>query len=194
MTRARSVLVPFGTRPEVVKLAPVVAALRAAGHRVDVVDTGQHTDPRMGSQLQTALGLTPGHRFALPPDPAERTGALHADAFRALRLFAPDLVLALGDTNTVPAYALAARAAGVPFAHLEAGLRSLNPRFSGGLPLTLAAGADVVSAYLAGVRGAPLPELSFRLGVAMSRYFAETYSSDDGSPVVDPCAPVPVTA
>ena len=70
----------------------------------------------------------------------------------------------------------------------------INPRFSGGLPLTLAAGADVVSAYLTGVRGAPLPELSFRPGVAMSRYFAETYSSDDGSPVVDPCAPVAVTA
>jgi carbamoylphosphate synthase large subunit len=70
----------------------------------------------------------------------------------------------------------------------------INPRFSGGLPLTLAAGADVVSAYLAGVRGAPLPDLSFRPGVAMSRYFAETYSSEDGSPVVDPCAPVVVTA
>jgi UDP-N-acetylglucosamine 2-epimerase (non-hydrolysing) len=41
---------------------------------------------------------------------------------------APDVVLALGDPSTVPAYALAARAAGVPFAHLEAGLRSLNPR------------------------------------------------------------------
>jgi carbamoylphosphate synthase large subunit len=70
----------------------------------------------------------------------------------------------------------------------------INPRFSGGLPLTLAAGADVVSAYLAGVRGEPLPELSFRPGVAMSRYFAETYSSEDGGPVVDPCAPVAVTA
>ncbi|MGR6966268.1 ATP-grasp domain-containing protein [Geodermatophilus sp. URMC 61] len=70
----------------------------------------------------------------------------------------------------------------------------INPRFSGGLPLTLAAGADVVSAYLAGVRGEPLPELSSRPGVAMSRYFAETYSSEDGSPVVDPCAPVAVRA
>jgi carbamoylphosphate synthase large subunit len=70
----------------------------------------------------------------------------------------------------------------------------INPRFSGGLPLTLAAGADVVGAYLAGVRGAALPELSFRPGVAMSRYFAETYSSEDGSPVVDPCVPVAVTA
>ena len=128
MTRARSVLVPFGTRPEVVKLAPVVAALQAAGHRVSVVDTGQHTDPVLSSQLQASLGLTPGSRFQLPTEPAERTGALHADAARAVARSAPDLVLALGDTSTVPAYALAARAAGVPFAHLEAGLRSLNPR------------------------------------------------------------------
>jgi carbamoylphosphate synthase large subunit len=72
----------------------------------------------------------------------------------------------------------------------------INPRFSGGLPLTLAAGADVVAAYLAGVRdpAAPVPHLGFRPGVSMSRYFAETYASEDGSPVVDPCAPVAVTA
>jgi carbamoylphosphate synthase large subunit len=65
----------------------------------------------------------------------------------------------------------------------------INPRFSGGLPLTLAAGADVVSAYLTGVRepDAALPRLEFRPGVSMSRYFAETYASEDGSPVVDPC-------
>jgi carbamoylphosphate synthase large subunit len=71
----------------------------------------------------------------------------------------------------------------------------INPRFSGGLPLTLAAGADVVSAYLAGVRapGTPLTSLGFRPGVSMSRYFAETYSTDDGSTVVDPCVPVAVT-
>jgi len=128
MTRRRSVLVPFGTRPEVVKLAPVVAALIDAGHEVSVVDTGQHTDPALSSGLQEALGLTPTHRFALPAEPSARTGALHADAATALRTFSPDLVLALGDTNTVPAYALAARAAGVPFAHVEAGLRSFNPR------------------------------------------------------------------
>jgi UDP-N-acetylglucosamine 2-epimerase (non-hydrolysing) len=129
VSRSRSVLVPFGTRPEVVKLAPVVAALTAAGHRVDVVDTGQHTDPALAGELQRTLGLTPTHRFALPTDsPASRLGALYADAARAVADFRPDVVLALGDTNTVPAYALGARGAGVPFAHLEAGLRSLNPR------------------------------------------------------------------
>lgn len=128
MTRSRHVLVPFGTRPEVVKLAPVVAALLAAGHRVTTVDTGQHADPALGSQLQEALGLTPTHRYLLPAEQPARTGALHADAADAVRRFAPDLVLALGDTNTVPAYALAARGAGVPFGHVEAGLRSFNMR------------------------------------------------------------------
>ncbi|HET6395099.1 MAG TPA: UDP-N-acetylglucosamine 2-epimerase (non-hydrolyzing) [Blastococcus sp.] len=128
MSRLRSVLVPFGTRPEVVKLAPVVGALRAAGHDVTVVDTGQHTDPALSSQLQDLLGLTPDLRFELPEGHPARTGALHADAATAVAKFRPDLVLALGDTNTVPAYALAARAAGVPFGHVEAGLRSLNQR------------------------------------------------------------------
>ncbi|RFU22257.1 ATP-grasp domain-containing protein [Geodermatophilus marinus] len=72
----------------------------------------------------------------------------------------------------------------------------VNPRFSGGLPLTLAAGADVVSAYLTGVRDpdADLPLLWFTPGVRMSRYHAETYTSDDGRPVADPCAPVAVRA
>ena len=128
MSRARHVLVPFGTRPEVVKLAPVVTGLQAAGHRVTVVDTGQHTDPALSSELQAALGLTPTWRFALPAEQPARTGAVHADAASAVARSRPDLVLALGDTNTVPAYALAARAAGVPFAHVEAGLRSFNPR------------------------------------------------------------------
>ncbi|RBY93897.1 UDP-N-acetylglucosamine 2-epimerase (non-hydrolyzing) [Blastococcus sp. TBT05-19] len=128
MTRRRHVLVPFGTRPEVVKLAPVVHALTAAGHEVAVVDTGQHTDPALSSELQDALGLAPTLRFSLPTEQPARTGALHADAAAAVAKFSPDLVLALGDTNTVPAYALAARGAGVPFGHVEAGLRSLNQR------------------------------------------------------------------
>lgn len=79
----------------------------------------------------------------------------------------------------------------------RAAIVEINPRFSGGLPLTLAAGADVVSAYLAGVRdpSAQLPQLWFTPGVRMSRYFAETYTSADGLPVADPCArPAMVTA
>jgi carbamoyl-phosphate synthase large subunit len=56
-------------------------------------------------------------------------------------------------------------------------VHEVNPRFSGGLPLTLAAGADMVEEYLRGVMGMPLrPErLVARPGVSMMRYFSEVF-------------------
>lgn len=127
MSTARRILVPFGTRPEVIKLAPVVRALRAAGHAVTAVDTGQHADAAMGADVQRSLGLEPDVRLRLPQG-AGRPGAVLTGAAEVLHEHPADLVLALGDTHTVPAYALAARGVGVPFAHLEAGLRSFNLR------------------------------------------------------------------
>jgi UDP-N-acetylglucosamine 2-epimerase (non-hydrolysing) len=188
VSRRRHVLVPFGTRPEVVKLAPVVAALTAAGHRVSAVDTGQHTDPALSSDLQADLGLAADHRFALPTEPAARTGALHAHAAEAVRGIRPDVVLALGDTSTVPAYAFAARAAGVPFAHVEAGLRSLNPR-------SVEEVNRRVAAAVAQVHFAPTQRAAAflaREGVPAERVFVV------GNPVVDTLVtrglrPVPVT-
>ncbi|GLY06656.1 MULTISPECIES: UDP-N-acetylglucosamine 2-epimerase (non-hydrolyzing) [Actinoplanes] len=123
----RRIVLAFGTRPEVIKLAPVAAALRAAGHRVLAVDTGQHADAAMSADVQDTLGLTADLRLTLPPGP-DRLGALVSGAVRTLAAHPADLVLTLGDTHTVPAYALAARNTGIPFAHLEAGLRSFNPR------------------------------------------------------------------
>jgi UDP-N-acetylglucosamine 2-epimerase (non-hydrolysing) len=123
----KKILVPFGTRPEVIKLAPVVAALRSHGHTVVTVDTGQHTAAVMAGDVQRDLGLTPDVQLTVPAD-GNRLGALLEGADSVLASADVDLVLALGDTHTVPAYALAARAAGIPFAHLEAGLRSFNPR------------------------------------------------------------------
>ncbi|GGK03185.1 UDP-N-acetylglucosamine 2-epimerase (non-hydrolyzing) [Pilimelia anulata] len=129
MTARRRVLVPCGTRPEIIKLAPVVRALRAAGHAVTTVDTGQHAAAALGAARYAELGLPVDIALTLPAgDPAQRQGALTADAIRTVGRVAPDLVLALGDTATVPAYALAARGLGVPFGHLEAGLRSFNQR------------------------------------------------------------------
>ncbi|GAA1637458.1 non-hydrolyzing UDP-N-acetylglucosamine 2-epimerase [Actinoplanes couchii] len=123
----RHIVVPFGTRPEVIKLAPVVTALREAGHLVTAVDTGQHRDAAMSGDVQRDLGLTPDVRL----DPPAGLGGLVTGALGFLasaELDDDSVVLALGDTHTVPAWALAARNAGVPFAHLEAGLRSFNPR------------------------------------------------------------------
>ncbi len=121
-------LVPFGTRPEIAKLAPVVAALRVAGHEVHTVATGQHDDPRLSDQFFAALDLVPDERWSLPRREAERVGALLSHAYEAIDVRRPDTVVLLGDTHTVPLFGLAARRFGVSVAHLEAGLRSFNDR------------------------------------------------------------------
>lgn len=56
-------------------------------------------------------------------------------------------------------------------------IMEVNPRFSGGLPLSLAAGADLVGQYLRGMRGLPIDEsrLAFRPGVRMMRRFTEVF-------------------
>jgi UDP-N-acetylglucosamine 2-epimerase (non-hydrolysing) len=121
-------LVPFGTRPEIVKLAPVVAALRAGGHQVRAVGTGQHDDPRLADDFFADLGLVPDVRWELPGREADRVGALLAHAYEEVAEHRPDAVLVLGDTHTVPLFGLAARRSGVAVVHLEAGLRSFNER------------------------------------------------------------------
>lgn len=121
------VLVPLGTRPEIVKLAPVVRALRDAGTTVQVVATGQHHDPSLTDTFFAGLGLRPDMRWTLPSDEANRVGTMLSLAYGLLADQRPDVVLLLGDTYTVPLFCLAARRFRVPVAHLEAGLRSFNP-------------------------------------------------------------------
>jgi UDP-N-acetylglucosamine 2-epimerase (non-hydrolysing) len=121
------VLVPFGTRPEIVKLAPVVSALRRAGHTVTTVATGQHDDPAMTEVFYTGLGVRPDVVWRLAGDEGDRVGSMLGAAYRALAVDRPEVVVLLGDTHTVPLFCLAARRHGVPVAHLEAGLRSFNP-------------------------------------------------------------------
>jgi UDP-N-acetylglucosamine 2-epimerase (non-hydrolysing) len=128
MTRRLAITVAVGTRPEVIKLAPVVAALRAAGHDVRCVATGQHSDPKLYADLFTELGCAPDAVWALTGDEGERVGGLLTAAFRDLAQRRPDVVLVLGDTYTAPLVAMAGRRAGVGVVHLEAGLRSFNER------------------------------------------------------------------
>jgi UDP-N-acetylglucosamine 2-epimerase (non-hydrolysing) len=122
------ILVPFGTRPEIVKLAPVIHALADAGHELHTVATGQHDDPMLSDAFLADLRVEPDARHELPTGDGARMGALVAHAYDDVHAAAPEVVVILGDTNTVPAYSLAARRYGVPVAHLEAGLRSFNAR------------------------------------------------------------------
>lgn len=117
-------LIVTGTRPEAIKLAPVIIALRASSLAVRVIDSGQH-----GPGVAEALGW-----FGLAADmtleaPAggnlgERTGHLVTAASRAVADAKPTAVIVQGDTATALAGALAAYYAEVPVGHVEAGLTS----------------------------------------------------------------------
>jgi UDP-N-acetylglucosamine 2-epimerase (non-hydrolysing) len=122
------VAVVFGTRPEAVKLAPVVHALRAErALETRVVVTAQHRE--MLDQTMAAFGIEPDVDLDLMRSgqslPELTARILHAlgETFERER---PDLVLLQGDTTTVFVGALAAFYARIPIGHVEAGLRSGN--------------------------------------------------------------------
>jgi UDP-N-acetylglucosamine 2-epimerase (non-hydrolysing) len=120
-------MIVIGTRPELIKLAPLVHELRARPERptVHVVFTGQHRE--LVDELAGFLGVEPD----LDLDLMRHGQSLNDLAGRALRALdgaitelSPDLVISQGDTTSAAMAALAAYHRGVPCAHVEAGLRS----------------------------------------------------------------------
>lgn len=121
-------MVVFGTRPEAIKMAPVVKALRETpGLQVQVVVTAQHR--QMLDQVLELFEITPDADLdvmtagqSLPDLFGRILTGMHAAIERAR----PDLVLVHGDTSTTLATALACYYARVPVGHVEAGLRTGN--------------------------------------------------------------------
>jgi UDP-N-acetylglucosamine 2-epimerase (non-hydrolysing) len=116
-----------GTRPEAIKVAPVVLRFRKLGapFRVRLVSSGQQ--PLMVEQALAAFGLTPDHR--IPFDHANATlpvaaGRQLSSLGDFLSVEKPVFVLAQGDTTTVFTTAIASHYLRIPFGHIEAGLRS----------------------------------------------------------------------
>lgn len=122
------VLVCLGTRPELIKFAPMIKALEQRGAALVTVNTGQHTD--LLQPLFELFNIRPQHNLE----------SMHAGQSLSLlgsRLLArldpvleaekPDLVLVQGDTASAVMGALAAFNRGILVGHLEAGLRSGNP-------------------------------------------------------------------
>ena len=111
-----------GNRPQFIKAAPTSVALRERGIEEVVLHTGQHYDPELSQVFFEELGLEES-RYALDLRSAD-TEEMRAAIAGRLRDEQPDWVLVYGDTNSTLAGALAAADAGVPLAHVEAGLRS----------------------------------------------------------------------
>ena len=122
----------FGTRPEVIKLAPVAHRLRAAHPecRVTLLSTGQHRD--MLDSACAALDLKPDHALAVMQPgqhPTELLGRLLIGLRGAIAQFRPDVIVVQGDTLSVTAGAVAGYLDQVRVAHVEAGLRTADDHF-----------------------------------------------------------------
>lgn len=122
------VLSVFGTRPEAIKMAPVVKALAAAdGVDARVCVTGQHRE--MLDQVLSLFSIVPDYDLAIMR-PGQSLGDITSAVLSALDVvlsdFRPDLVLVHGDTTTTLAASLAAYYRQTPVGHVEAGLRTGN--------------------------------------------------------------------
>lgn len=124
--RAPRVLAVVGTRPEAIKMAPVLAALQASGETESrLVLTGQHSD--LLDQALAAVRLTADYDLKLMRDGQTLYDVAHGclDGLRnVVQDFRPDMVLVQGDTATVFFASLVAFFEKVRVGHVEAGLRS----------------------------------------------------------------------
>ncbi len=126
------VLPVFGTRPEAIKLAPVIRALRARPDRIStrLCVTAQHRE--MLDQMLQLFGIEPDIDLDLM-QPGQTLAGLTSHVLtrmtEVLEQERPDWVLVQGDTTTVMATALAAFYLRIPVGHVEAGLRT-NDRYN----------------------------------------------------------------
>jgi UDP-GlcNAc3NAcA epimerase len=127
MTANVRVLTVIGNRPQFIKAAAVSGPLRERADEV-LVHTGQHYDDALSKIFFDELGLPrPEHRLELGGGSnTAQTSRMLAALEPLLREEEPALVLVYGDTNSTLAGALAAAQAGIPVAHVEAGMRSYD--------------------------------------------------------------------
>lgn len=122
----KKVMVIFGTRPEAIKMGPVVLALKANGGISTVVCvTGQHR--QMLQQVLEAFDIVPDYDLAIMKERQtlfDITRNILGSIGEVLEAERPDLVLVHGDTTTTFAAALACFYLQIPVGHVEAGLRS----------------------------------------------------------------------
>ncbi|MEK7655970.1 MAG: UDP-N-acetylglucosamine 2-epimerase (non-hydrolyzing) [Patescibacteria group bacterium] len=120
------IAIVLGTRPEIIKTAPIVIEAARRGIAVGIIHTGQHYSPEMDAKFFNEMNLpAPIANAHVGSHAASKQLGLMmqrlADIFDEIK---PSVVMVEGDTNSVLAGALAAYKAGIPVAHLEAGLRS----------------------------------------------------------------------
>lgn len=122
----------LGTRPEIIKTAPLIFAARDAGVEFALVHSGQHYDGQMDRRFFEELSIPgPDLRLSAGGKPyAEQVAYLLRELSKVLADIKPDAVVLQGDTVTVLTGALAAHGLHIPIIHHEAGLRSRDQRMA----------------------------------------------------------------
>ncbi|HXV66520.1 MAG TPA: UDP-N-acetylglucosamine 2-epimerase (non-hydrolyzing) [Nitrosopumilaceae archaeon] len=118
----------FGTRPEIIKLAPIITKLNKKNSVV--IFSGQHYDYEMSIRFIEQLGLRqPDYSLKISrSDPPTQIGEIITKLPKIFKKIKPDTVIVQGDTNTVLAASLASLKSEIPVSHVEAGLRSYDWR------------------------------------------------------------------
>ena len=118
----------LGTRPEIIKLAPIIHLLKKSNS--SIIFTGQHYDYNMSLQFIEQLGIrSPDYSLKIRKgDPSSQIGHIITRLSGILNEINPDTVVVQGDTNTVLSAAISSLKSGIPVSHVEAGLRSFDWR------------------------------------------------------------------
>jgi len=124
------VMIVVGTRPEIVKMAPLIRAFEKLSLPMIFVNCGQHYDYELSEAFIRDLELDqPDHGFEVKsPYQGIQTARIITYMEKLIRQTSPSMVLVEGDTNVVLGASIAAVKLGVPIGHVEAGLRSHDLR------------------------------------------------------------------
>lgn len=121
----KKIMLLFGTRPEAIKMCPLIPALQSRGFHTIVCVTGQHR--QMLDQVLQAFQVVPEYDLSVMQDQQtlfDITANILLKTRTVLEIERPDLVLVHGDTSTTFASALASFYLQIPVGHVEAGLRT----------------------------------------------------------------------
>jgi UDP-N-acetylglucosamine 2-epimerase (non-hydrolysing) len=126
----KPVVVVAGTRPEIIKMAPIIRGLNKTKLPALFVNCGQHYDYNMSQQFIENLELqAPDYSLKIESSsPGAQTAEIMMKTDQLLEKINPSILLVEGDTNSVLSAALAANKRVIPIGHVEAGLRSFDLR------------------------------------------------------------------